>query len=247
MQEEVAARSQATSVSRKGCAAEARNVGSLVPVQVILADNQVIFRTGIARVLAAQDDVQIVAQCGDVERLREAVERMRNAIVIFPTSITTELEPLLDAILQAGSRAVTIVEHGVSLDEALTQRMAGVVLRSVGGPQLMECLRRVAAGERSVQRATVMTMPTPDRVGLKVLERLTPKELQIVALISEGCKNKEIAAQLGTKEQVVKNYLRSIYDKTGVSDRLELALFTVHHRALAEAADRARAATIRSA
>ena len=52
----------------------------------------------------------------------------------------------------------------------------------------------------------------------------------------QGCKNKEIASQLGTKEQVIKNYLRSIFDKTGVSDRLELALFTLHHRVLAEAA-----------
>jgi DNA-binding NarL/FixJ family response regulator len=74
-----------------------------------------------------------------------------------------------------------------------------------------------------------------------VLQRLTPKELQIVALVAEGCKNKDIATQLGTKEQVVKNYLCSIYDKTGVSDRLELALFTIHHRALAEAVENVRA------
>ena len=70
-------------------------------------------------------------------------------------------------------------------------------------------------------------------------DRLTPKELQIVALIVQGCKNKDIALQLGTKEQVIKNYLRSIYDKTGVSDRLELALFTIHHHVLAEAAAKA--------
>jgi DNA-binding NarL/FixJ family response regulator len=69
-----------------------------------------------------------------------------------------------------------------------------------------------------------------------VRDRLTPKELKIVALIVQGCKNKEIAVRLNTTEQVIKNYLRSIYDKTGVSDRLELALFTIHHRMLAEAA-----------
>ncbi len=60
--------------------------------------------------------------------------------------------------------------------------------------------------------------------------------MQIVALIAQGLKNKAIATQLGTKEQVIKNYLRVIYDKTGVSDRLELAIFTLHHRVLAEAA-----------
>ncbi len=55
-------------------------------------------------------------------------------------------------------------------------------------------------------------------------------------LIVKVSKNKEIGRRLGTTEQVIKNYLRSIYDKTGVSDRLELALFTIHHRMLAEAA-----------
>jgi DNA-binding CsgD family transcriptional regulator len=75
-----------------------------------------------------------------------------------------------------------------------------------------------------------------DMVGLRVRDRLTPKELRIVALIVQGYKNKEIATQLGTTEQVIKNYLRNVYDKIGVSDRLELALFTIHHRILNEAA-----------
>lgn len=75
-----------------------------------------------------------------------------------------------------------------------------------------------------------------DAVGARVRDRLTPKEIKIVALIVQGFKNKEIASTLGTTEQVIKNYLRSIYDKTGVSDRLELALFTIHHRVLAQAA-----------
>jgi DNA-binding NarL/FixJ family response regulator len=75
-----------------------------------------------------------------------------------------------------------------------------------------------------------------DLVGARVRDRLTAKELKIVALIVQGYKNKEIATQLGTTEQVIKNYLRNVYDKIGVSDRLELALFTIHHRILAEAA-----------
>lgn len=216
-------------------------------LQVILADNQVIFRTGIARVLMPEKDIKIIAQCADAERLKEAVGSLRRSIVIFPSSIAADLNPLLDWIEQAGSRPVIILEHGATLAPAIAQRMEGIVLRSVAPAQLLECLRSVAAGERSVQRASVKTMPSPDRVGVRVVERLTPKELQIVALVSEGCKNREIAMQLGTKEQVIKNYLRSIYDKTGVSDRLELALFTIHHRALAEAVDRARNAIARRA
>src|SRR6185312_12565852 len=84
--------------------------------------------------------------------------------------------------------------------------------------------------------SNIATLQATDNVGTRVRDRLTPKEMQIVELIVEGCKNKEIAERLGTKEQVIKNYLRSIYDKTGVSDRLELALFTIHHRILTDAA-----------
>jgi len=80
-------------------------------------------------------------------------------------------------------------------------------------------------------------------VGLRVSDRLTAKELRIVALIVQGYKNKEIASQLGTTEQVIKNYLRNVYDKIGVSDRLELALFTIHHRILNEAAAATAAAS----
>jgi DNA-binding NarL/FixJ family response regulator len=211
-------------------------------MQVILADNQAIFRAGIARVLAAEPDIEVLAQCTDLERLQEAVGSLPRAVVLFPSSMTSNLQGLLDWIVQAESRAVVILEHDTSLDEAVQQRVQGVVLRSVAGAQLVDCLRRVSAGERSMQRALIKTMPSPDRVGARVVQRLTPKELQIVALISEGCKNKEIANRLGTREQVVKNYLRSIYDKTGVSDRLELALFTIHHRALAEAVEGVRMA-----
>jgi DNA-binding NarL/FixJ family response regulator len=223
-----------------------RGEGQLT-LQIILADNQAIFRTGVARVLAMQDDMQLAAQCADEERLKEAVGSLRRSIVIFPSSIAGELGTLLDWIEQAGSRAVVIVEHGATLEEGVARRMNGIVTRSVAGTQLVECLHRVARGERCVQRAMVKSMPAPDRIGAKVLERLTPKELQIVALIAEGCKNKEIATQLDTKEQVVKNYLRNIYDKVGVSDRLELALFTIHHRALGEAAERARTALVKTA
>ncbi len=112
----------------------------------------------------------------------------------------------------------------------------------------MSSRRKVSAGEVYVQDVRSMTSnsDSDDFVGARVRDRLTPKELKIVALIVQGFKNKEIATMLGTTEQVIKNYLRNVYDKIGVSDRLELALFTIHHRILAEAAA-ASAATMRSA
>jgi DNA-binding NarL/FixJ family response regulator len=216
-------------------------------MEIILADNQAIYCTGIMRVLMLEPGMHVVAQCTDLDQLKEAVSRLHSCIVIFPSSITTDLHGLLDRLQQAASRSVMILEHEATLNDSVAKRLNGVVSRSVAAPQLVDCLYRVAAGERYVQRAVVKTMPVSDHVGAKAVRRLTAKELQIVALISEGCKNKQIANQLGTKEQVVKNHLRSIYGKTGVSDRLELALFTVHHHALAEIVETTRLALVRSA
>jgi len=79
------------------------------------------------------------------------------------------------------------------------------------------CVRKVARGENWVQDIAVPSELTEnDMVGLRVRDRLTAKELRIVALIVQGYKNKEIASQLGTTEQVIKNYLRNVYDKIGV-------------------------------
>jgi DNA-binding NarL/FixJ family response regulator len=208
--------------------------------RIILADTQAIFRTGAARVLAMEEDMQVVAQCSDLPRLREAIGMLRDAIVVFPTSMTQNIPDVLHSIEASRSKSVIIVEHGDKLDAMIAERVNGVVLRSVAGSQLVDCLRRVAIGERCIQQVQLKKQSSTDRVGARVLERLTPKELQIVALVTEGGKNKEIAVQLGTKEQVIKNYLRNIYDKTGVSDRLELAVFTQHHRTLADAAMRVR-------
>ncbi len=216
-------------------------------MQVILADNQAIYRTGMVRILTMEPAVQVVAQCAELPQLQEALGSMRRSIVLFPSSFTSEVHPLLDRIQQAGSRSVMILEQGAELDQAVAKRLQGVILRSVAAPQLVDCVYKVAAGERYVQRAVVKTMVAPDHSGLKAVQRLTAKELQIVALICEGCKNKEIAHQLGTKEQVIKNYLRSIYVKTGVADRLELALFTMHHHALAEVVEATRLTLVRTA
>jgi DNA-binding NarL/FixJ family response regulator len=216
-------------------------------MQVILADNQAIYRGGIARVLSAEVATEVVAECAKLSELIEAVENFRCSVVLYPSSFAWEQHKLLDRIEQAGSRAVMILEPEAEVEDSISVRLQGVVTRSVAAPQLIDCLYTVAAGDRYVRRGVVKTMSSPDHLGVKAAERLTARELQIVALLCEGLKNKQIALQLGTKEQVVKNYLRTIYAKTNVSDRLELALFTVHHRALAEVVEATRVGMVRSA
>jgi DNA-binding NarL/FixJ family response regulator len=190
-------------------------------------------------VLALEDDMRIAAQCEDSAKLFAAIDALRGSLLIVSTSLRLDLNDLLARIRSAGSRVILVTENTEQLAEDLTGLFDGVLCRSVPGNVLVDCVRRVAQGQHFVQRSNVTTMQAADSVGSRVRDRLTPKEMQIVALIVQGCKNKDIAMQLGTKEQVIKNYLRSIYDKSGVSDRLELALFTIHHRALAEAAAKA--------
>jgi DNA-binding NarL/FixJ family response regulator len=207
--------------------------------RIILADNQAIFRAGAARVLALEEDMRIVAQCEEPTRLVTALEAHHGALLVFSASMDLDASATITRARSASIRTILVAENNSEVPDDLLRALDGLVYRNVPGVDLVDCIRRVAAGQRCLQHANVTSILAQDTAGARVRDRLTPKEMQIVALIVQGCKNRQIAEQLHTKEQVIKNYLRSIYDKTGVSDRLELALFTIHHRVLAEAAARA--------
>ena len=205
--------------------------------KLILADSQAIFRAGTAKVLAMNEDLRIIAQCTDLDRMYHAITTFPNSIVLFAASMRPDLTRLHMLLETMGSRGIVIAENNEPASDYIQQGFRGVVFRNVTGAAMVDCVHRVAAGD-TWQPPQVMQQDSPeeDLVGTRVRDRLTPKEMRIVALIVQGCKNREIALRLKTTEQVIKNYLRSIYDKTGVGDRLELALFTIHHRVLAQAA-----------
>ena len=205
--------------------------------KIILADSQAIFRAGTAKVLAMDEDLRIIAQCTDLGRMHHAITTFPGSIVLFATSLHPDLAQLSALLESVSSLGIVIAENSDTAAPYLQQGFRGVVFRNVSGAALVECVHRVAAGETWLPSQLMQPdSPEEDMVGTRVRDRLTPKEMRIVALIVQGCKNREIAIRLKTTEQVIKNYLRSIYDKTGVGDRLELALFTIHHRVLAQAA-----------
>jgi DNA-binding NarL/FixJ family response regulator len=205
--------------------------------KIILADSQAIFRAGTAKVLTIDEGFRIIAQCSDTERMMHAVTTFAGSILIFASALKPELSRLRVLLETTESRGIVIAENTELAAPYLQAGFRGVVFRNTTGSALVECVRRVSAGEIwQPLQAALNEAADEDMVGTRVRDRLTPKEMRIVALIVQGCKNREIATRLKTTEQVIKNYLRSIYDKTGVSDRLELALFTLHHRVLAEAA-----------
>ena len=201
--------------------------------KIILADSQAIFRAGTAKVLAMDEDVRIIAQCTDLDRMNHAITTFPGSIVLFAASLHPDLVRLRSLLESVGSRGIVIAENNDAAGAYIQQGYRGVVFRCVTGPALVECVRAVAGGETWLPpQMMVPDSPEEDMVGTRVRDRLTPKEMRIVALIVQGCKNREIALRLKTTEQVIKNYLRKVYDKLGVSDRLELALYCLHHQLL---------------
>jgi DNA-binding NarL/FixJ family response regulator len=207
-------------------------------VKIILADNQAIFRAGAAKVLAVEDDFRVVAQADNIEKLFSALNSFRAGVLIFSGTMHVDIGNLTTTARKQKTRLVAVADNDEMVAELVNAGVNGVIYRNVSGPSLVECIRKVSKGENWVQdQQTNGEAPVEvDAVGARVRDRLTAKELKIVALIVQGYKNKEIAVKLGTTEQVIKNYLRNVYDKIGVSDRLELALFTIHHKMLLDAA-----------
>jgi len=206
-------------------------------LKLILADNQAIFRAGIAKVLAVEDEMRIVAQAQTPEQMFMAIDKFKAAVLIMAAGFVADFNSVVETVNAARTRLIVLGDTGEAASKYMNGGAHGVIYRNVTSPALVDCVRKVSRGETWVQDIAVPSELTEnDMVGMRVRDRLTAKELKIVALIVQGYKNKEIASQLGTTEQVIKNYLRNVYDKIGVSDRLELALFTIHHRILAEAA-----------
>jgi DNA-binding NarL/FixJ family response regulator len=190
----------------------------------------------MVRVLSIENEFRVVAQCPDLPRLSSAVHSFRGGVLIVSSSLHPDVEKLVAEAREVGTRVMVVAEDSEPVQPYSSIGVSGVVYRSTTSSAFLECVRQVNRGDQFVPPGAAT--PEEDLVGARARARLTPKEMKIVALLVEGLKNRDIADRLNTSEQVIKNRLRSVYDKTGVSDRLELALFTLHHRSLAAAAAR---------
>ena len=216
-------------------------------IRVILADSQAIYRVGIRKVFALEDDLRVVAQADSVDNLRAAIERYPTDVVLMEGSLLSGTANAIPELLRAAPDVKLIVQ-AVAADENQTVELyrrgvRGIVSRSISPDLLVRCVRRIAAGETWIDNQSVNWVIEAYRaqaaalVNPRTQPRLSPKEMSIITCITQGKRNKEIAFQLGTTEQVIKNYLRKIYDKLGVSDRLELALYCLHNKIIRSDAD----------
>jgi two-component system nitrate/nitrite response regulator NarL len=209
-------------------------------IRIILADSQAIYRVGIRKIFAIEDDLRVVAQADSLENLRAAVERYPTDVVLLEGALLVGTVNVIPELLRLAPDVKLIVQ-AVSADESHTVELyrrgvRGIISRSISPDLLVRCVRRIAAGETWIDNQSVNWVIEAYRAQAAALvsprsqPRLSPKEMAIITCITQGKRNKEIAFQLGTTEQVIKNYLRKIYDKLGVSDRLELALYCLHNK-----------------
>jgi DNA-binding NarL/FixJ family response regulator len=208
-------------------------------VRVILADTQAIFRAGLRKVFALEDDIRVVGQAETLAQTQSAVAKFSADVLIFEAALTPNpVEAVSNLLRQNPGLRIVVVTPGADEDltlELFRRGVHGIVSREVEPELLVECLRKVVAGESWLDSQGVRWVMEAYRnqnnrpTGSRPKVQLTPKEMLIVSCVTQGMKNKEIALRVGTTEQVVKNYLRKVYDKLGVADRLELALYCLNH------------------
>jgi two-component system, NarL family, nitrate/nitrite response regulator NarL len=228
-------------------------------IRLVLADSQAIYRAGISKILALEDDIQVVAQADSLEQLRIVIERHPANVVLVESELLAgdNAAYVIPELLRIAPNANLIVQN-VTSDERQTVELVrrgvrGIISRSISPDLLIRCVRRVAAGETWIDDQALNWVIEDYRVRAAALlnpnsqVHLSPKEKAVITGITRGLRNKEIAFEIGTSEQVIKNYLRKIYDKLGVEDRLELALYCLHNKMIVEGADQAAAALHRSA
>jgi DNA-binding NarL/FixJ family response regulator len=208
-------------------------------IRVILADTQAIFRAGLRKIFALEDDIRVVGQAETLAQTQSAVTKFSADILILESALTPNpVEAVMELLRQSPQLKIVVVTP--ASDEQLTldlfRRGAhGILSRETEPETLVDCLRKVAAGEPWLESHAIHWVMEAYRghslrpSGARPKVQLTPKETLIVSCVTQGMKNKEIAVRVGTTEQVVKNYLRKVYDKLGVADRLELALYCLSH------------------
>jgi len=216
-------------------------------IRIVVADDHPIFRDGLCKLLALEEDFEVVAQAQDGSQVLEILQRSEPDILLLDLKMPG-LDGLgtLQRLQQARNKTRVIVLTASDDKNEFVQAMklgtSGIVLKQTATELLIKSIRKVHAGEIWLDSHTTAAVirqfvaaeePPAPPVHQMTRDRerspLSQREREIVALVAQGFKNKEMAEKMFISEQTVKNHLHNIFDKLGVSDRLELALYAIHN------------------
>ncbi len=212
-------------------------------IRIVIADDHPIVRDGLKKLLALEDDVEVVGEAGDGREVLERVQELEPDVLLLDLRM-----PNLDGLgaleaLQQSNRTTKVIVLTASEDknefvQAMKLGCSGIVLKQTAPDLIIKSIRKVYAGEiwldshttAAVMRQFSSPLDMASTTQSKTRERspLSTREREIVGLVAQGYKNKEMAEKMFISEQTVKNHLHNIFDKLGVSDRLELALYAIH-------------------
>lgn len=221
--------------------------GETEVIRILIIEDQTLFRDGITRLLSEQTDLEVVGSTDAVAAATDNIRKVKPeiALVGWPAS-SPNCQKVFAAIqdAKAPTRVIMLVADDLKEDfvEAVRQGCCGILPKQTSTELMLKSIRKVHAGEFWLDRMTTAdvirrlarkgppVVASPARGGLREnAAALSVRELEIVVLVARGFKNKEMAERMFISEQTVKNHLHNIFDKVGVSDRLELALYAIHH------------------
>jgi DNA-binding NarL/FixJ family response regulator len=203
-----------------------------MPTRVIIADDHPIVLDGLAQLLAGDPQFHIVALCKEGDEALSAIRRERPEIAVLDVRMprATGIAILRTVVEERIPTRVILLTAEISDDEvveAVRLGVAGMVLKETASRQLLQVLAKVAAGDTSLDQKVVRRAVDKllrVRSGMSQAARvLTNRELEIVKLVATGLRNKQIADQLSITEGTVKIHLHTIFEKLGVSSRVELS------------------------
>lgn len=208
-------------------------------IRIMLTDDHPIFRDGLKKLLSLEDDMTIVGEASTAAECVNLMAKLKPDVLLLDLklpdrdglSILEEMNPE-----STPTRVIVLTASDDERDIVRAMRLGarGVVLKQAATDLLIKSIRKVQQGEiwldRKMTADVMKALAHSAEAGRREKPLLSDREREIVQLVATGLRNKEIGEKLFISEQTVKNHLHNIFDKLGVSDRLELALYAIHHK-----------------